>query len=181
MPRIDRMTREITCTLVYDGPARSGKSTNLRYLHGRARPGSRASASWSPDLDLLALDAGAVSGFRVRFQLYAVSGEEHRSVTRRMILQGADGVVFVADSQARRVDDNLAGWRALDADLDRRLPRVTQFNKQDLPVGLILAPADLAEVLGDDPGRGVPADALHGSGVFETFDLLSRLVLQQFA
>ena len=188
MPRISQATREITCKLVYCGPVRSGKSTNLRYLQGRARPAHRtgvsASLSWFGDF--LSLDAGPVAGFVTRFQLYAVPGAGPCVATRRLILQGVDGVIFVADSQARRFDDNLASLRGLEEDLDRlgksvpQIPLVVQYNKQDLPAELILSPADLANGFKADALPGVPADALHGGGVFETFTLLSGLVLRQF-
>ena len=189
MPRINQATREITCKLVYYGPVRSGKSTNLRYLRGRARSDhrTRLSANIPPSLDFLSLEIGPVSGFATRFQLYAVPGEAPYVATRRLILQGVDGVIFVADSQARRFDDNLASLRGLSESLDRlgqgarQIPLVVQYNKQDLPAALILSPADLADGFATEGFPGVPADALHGGGVFETFMLLSGLVLRQLA
>lgn len=181
MPRINPATREITCKVVYDGPWRSGKTSNLLFLQGRARPERRGSATVSRDLDFLALDLGPVSGFTVRFQLYAVPGAPRYRETRRLIFQGADGVIFVADSQARRVDDNLASLRSLETTLDQPIPLVMQYNKQDLPAELILSPDHLAGAFAANDLPAVSADALHGSGVFETFELLSGLVLQQFA
>ncbi len=180
MPRINQATREITCKLVYEGPGQSGKTTNLLYLQGRARPSLRATAG-SREIDFLTLALGTVSGFAVRFQIYAVPGAANFTVTRRLIRQGADGIIFVADSQARRFDDNIASLRLLEASLDHPIPLVMQYNKQDLPSELILAPSDLAGAFAAHRFPGVPADALHGSGVFETFELLSGLVLQRLA
>lgn len=178
MPRINQATREITCKLVYEGPGQSGKTTNLLYLQGRARSDYRSGA---PAIDFLTLELGTVSGFAVRFQIYAVPGAANFTATRRLIRQGADGIIFVADSQARRFDDNVASLRHLEASLDRQIPLVVQYNKQDLPAELILAPSDLAGAFATNRFPGVPADALHGSGVFETFELLSGLILQRLA
>lgn len=181
MPRINQATREITCKLVYEGPGQSGKTTNLLYLQGRARSDPRTGAGSSPAIDFLTLELGTVSGFAVRFQIYAVPGAANFTATRRLIRQGADGIIFVADSQARRFDDNVASLRHLEASLDRQIPLVVQYNKQDLPAELILAPSDLAGAFTANRFPGVPADALHGSGVFETFQLLSGLILQRLA
>ena len=194
MPLVNFTTREITCKLVYYGPGRSGKTSNLLYIHGRvpeARRGNLVSLATQSDrtlfFDFLPLELGVISGFTTRFQLYTVPGQVYYNATRRLVLQGTDGVVFVADSQARRFDDNLESFQNLQENLleqgvdVRQLPLVLQYNKQDLPGDLVLAPVELDDALNF---RGVPsfgADALHGTGVFETLKALSSLVLQRLA
>jgi mutual gliding-motility protein MglA len=187
-------TREITCKIVYYGPGRSGKTTNLHYVYGRvpeARRGRMVSLATQTDrtlfFDFLPIDLGQISGFSTRFQLYTVPGQVYYNATRRLVLQGADGVVFVADSQAQQLDENLESLQNLQSNLlelgvdIRTLPLVLQYNKQDLPRELILQVADLDDALNF---RGVPsfaADALHGKGVFETLKGISELVLKRLA
>ena len=194
MPLVNFTTREITCKLVYYGPGRSGKTTNLLYIHGRvpeARRGTMVSLATQSDrtlfFDFLPLELGTISGFATRFQLYTVPGQVYYNATRRLVLQGADGVVFVADSQARRFEDNVESFQNLQENLleqgvnARHFPLVLQYNKQDLPRDLILSKADLDDALNF---RGIPsygADALHGTGVFETLKALSNLVLQRLS
>jgi len=194
MPLVNFTTREITCKLVYYGPGRSGKTTNLLYVHGRVpepRRGRMISLATHGDrtlfFDFLPIDLGAISGFTTRFQLYTVPGQVYYAATRRLVLQGADGVVFVADSQARRFDENLESLRDLQDNLleqgidAREFPMVLQYNKQDLPRELILAPDALEDSLNF---RGVPsfaADALHGGGVFETLKAASSLILRRLS
>jgi signal recognition particle receptor subunit beta len=187
-------TREIACKIVYYGPGRSGKTTNLHYVYERvpdSRRGQMVSLATQTDrtlfFDFLPIDLGQISGFSTRFQLYTVPGQVYYNATRRLVLQGADGVVFVADSQARQLDENLESLQNLQSNLlehgvdVRSMPLVLQYNKQDLPRELILAPADLDDALNF---RGVPsfnADALHGAGVFETLKGISELVLRKLA
>jgi len=186
--------REIACKIVYYGPGRSGKTTNLHYVYDRvpdSRRGQMVSLATQTDrtlfFDFLPIDLGQISGFSTRFQLYTVPGQVYYNATRRLVLQGADGVVFVADSQAQQLDENLESLQNLQSNLlehgvdIRNLPLVMQYNKQDLPRELILAPADLDDALNF---RGVPsfgADALHGKGVFETLKGISELVLKKLA
>jgi signal recognition particle receptor subunit beta len=187
-------TREITCKIVYYGPGRSGKTTNLHYIYGRvpdARRGRMVSLATQTDrtlfFDFLPIDLGLISGFSTRFQLYTVPGQVYYNATRRLVLQGSDGVVFVADSQARQLDENLESLQNLQSNLlelgidIRTLPVVLQYNKQDLPRELVLPTADLDDALNF---RGVPsfgADALHGKGVFETLKGISELVLKRLS
>lgn len=178
MSHVNQTTREITCTAIYCGPAGSGKTTTLRYLGGRARPHQTIRVARSAS-DILSLDLGTVSGFSVRFQVYALTGERFPE-TRQLMLNGADGIVFVADSQAVRFDENRAALRALQQDLERDLPIVMQYNKQDLPRELLLPTGELAAALA--PSRpAIPSDALHGAGVFEAFTSLSSQVLARLA
>ena len=137
--------------------------------------------------DFLPLDLGTISGFTTKFQLYTVPGQVYYQTTRKLVLQGADGVVFVADSQARQLEENIESFQDLHANLAeqgidaRAVPLVIQYNKQDLPRDLILTPAELNDALNF---RGVPefgADALHGPGVFETLRSISELVLKRLS
>ena len=194
MSLVNFTAREITCKIVYYGPGRSGKTTNLQYIFGRVpdtRRGRMVSLATQGDrtlfFDFLPIDLGSISGFQTKFQLYTVPGQSYYNATRKLVLQGADGIVFVADSQARRFDDNLESLQNLQENLlsqgvdVRTMPIAFQYNKQDLPGELVLQPAELDESLNF---RGVPsfgADALHGSGVFETLKGISELVLRKLA
>jgi mutual gliding-motility protein MglA len=194
MPLVNYPAREITCKIVYYGPGRSGKTTNLQYIHGRVpqgRRGEMVSVATEGDrtlfFDFLPLDLGTISGFNTRFQLYTVPGQVYYRATRRLVLQGADGVVFVADSQRQQLDDNIESLRDLHEVLAeqgvdaRALPLVLQYNKQDLPRELILGTDELDATLNF---RGVPsfaADALGGKGVFETLRGISELVLRRLS
>jgi hypothetical protein len=187
-------TREITCKIVYYGPGRSGKTTNLHYIYGRvpdSRRGRMVSLATQTDrtlfFDFLPIDLGQISGFTTRFQLYTVPGQVYYNATRRLVLQGADGVVFVADSQARQLDENLESLQNLQANLldhavdIRTMPLVLQYNKQDLPRELILQPIELDDALNFRAVPSFPADALHGNGVFETLKSITELVLRRLA
>ncbi len=194
MSLVNYATREITCKIVYYGPGRSGKTTNLHYIYEQVpsdRRGKMVSLATQTDrtlfFDFLPLDLGTISGFTTRFQLYTVPGQVYYQTTRRLVLQGADGVVFVADSQARQLDENIESFQDLHANLGdqgvdvRAVPLVIQYNKQDLPSELILDGGTLSDALNF---RGVPefsADALHGPGVFETLRAISELVLKRLS
>lgn len=192
MPIVDHATRLITCKLVYYGPGRSGKTTNLTYLHS-ALPGTQVgeltSLATRRDrtlfFDYLPVDLGTVGAYRVRFQLYTVPGQPYYRAIRQLVLQGADGIAFVADSQRHRWDDNLESLQDMHANLAehgvdaRDLPIVMQYNKQDLPVSLAASVAELSVALNF---RGVPefaGDALHGPGVFDTLRSLGMRVLRR--
>jgi signal recognition particle receptor subunit beta len=186
--------REITCKIVYYGPGRSGKTTNLHYIHGQVpsdRKGQMVSLATQTDrtlfFDFLPIDLGSISGFTTRFQLYTVPGQVYYQTTRKLVLQGADGVVFVADSQQRQFQENIESLQDLHANLAeqgvdaRTMPLVMQYNKQDLPPELIHSVPELEEALNF---RGVPsfsADALHGPGVFETLRGISEQVLRKLS
>jgi mutual gliding-motility protein MglA len=194
MSLVNFAAREITCKIVYYGPGRSGKTTNLQYIFGRvpeSRRGRMVSLATHTDrtlfFDFLPLDLGSISGFATKFQLYTVPGQSYYASTRKLVLQGADGVVFVADSQARRLDDNLESLQDMQTNLltqgvdVRQLPVVFQYNKQDLPGDLILAPPELDDALNFREVQSFAADALHGGGVFETLKGISELVLRRLA
>jgi hypothetical protein len=194
VPVVNYASREITCKIVYYGPGRSGKTTNLQYIYGRvpdSRRGRMVSLATQTDrtlfFDFLPLDLGVISGFTTRFQLYTVPGQVYYNATRKLVLQGTDGVVFVADSQARRLDDNLESLQNLQANLlgqgvdVRQFPMVLQYNKQDLPQDLVLTSSDMDESLNFFGLKSFPADAVRGTGVFETLKGISELVLKRLA
>ena len=194
MPVVNYPAREITCKIVYYGPGRSGKTSNLQYIHRRIpeqRRGNMVSLATHGDrtlfFDFLPLDLGTISGFATRFQLYTVPGQVYYRETRKLVLQGADGVVFVADSQRRQQDENMESLRDLhvalaDQNVDiRSMPVVLQYNKQDLPPELICSVAALDDALNFRGVPSFPADALAGTGVFETLRRVSELVLRRLA
>jgi signal recognition particle receptor subunit beta len=137
--------------------------------------------------DFLPLELGVVAGFTTRFQLYTVPGQVYYASTRRLVLQGADGVVFVADSRRRQLEENVESMQDLHANLaelgldPRRVPLVVQYNKQDLPRELVASPAELGDVLNFRGAPDFTADALRGVNVFETMRALASLVLARLA
>ncbi|MFN8667651.1 MAG: GTPase domain-containing protein [Gemmatimonadaceae bacterium] len=192
MPIVNYASREITCKIVYYGPGRSGKTTNLHYIYDRVpdgRRGSMVSLATQNErtlfFDFLPLDLGTISGFKTRFQLYTVPGQIYYRATRKLVLTGADGVVFVADSQRRQLDENIESLRDMHEVLAeqgvdaRTLPLVLQYNKQDLPRELICTPRALDDALNFRGVPSFPADALVGNGVFETLRKASELVLRR--
>jgi len=194
MTLVNYQTREITCKIVYCGPGRSGKTTNLQTIYSRVpdeRKGRMLSLATQTDrtlfFDFFPLDLGRISGFQTRLQLYTVPGQVYYRGTRRLVLQGVDGVVFVADSQTRQLRENIESFQDLHDNLAeqgvdaRSVPLVIQYNKQDLPRELILGAAELSEALNF---RAVPefsADALRGDGVFETLRGIADLVLKKLS
>ncbi len=194
MSLVNFTTREITCKIVYYGPGRSGKTSNLQYIYGRVpenRRGRMVSLATQTDrtlfFDFLPLELGSISGFATRFQLYTVPGQVYYNATRKLVLQGADGVVFVADSQARQLDENVESLQNLQANLldqavdIRELPMVLQYNKQDLPSDLILTPQELDDAINFRGVPSFPADALRGGGVFETLKGISEQLLRKLS
>jgi signal recognition particle receptor subunit beta len=191
---VNYATREITCKIVYYGPGRSGKTTNLHYIYGQVpedRKGKMVSLATQTDrtlfFDFLPLDLGTISGFTTKFQLYTVPGQVYYATTRRLVLQGADGVVFVADSQSHQLEENIESLQDLHANLAdqgidaRVMPLVLQYNKQDLPRDLILGSPLLSDALNFREVPEFSADALHGPGVFETLRSIAELVLKRLS
>jgi signal recognition particle receptor subunit beta len=191
---VNYATREITCKIVYYGPGRSGKTTNLHYIYGQVpedRKGKMVSLATQTDrtlfFDFLPLDLGTISGFTTKFQLYTVPGQVYYATTRKLVLQGADGVVFVADSQSHQLEENIESLQDLhsnlaDQGIDARvMPLVLQYNKQDLPRDLILASPLLSDALNFREVPEFSADALHGPGVFETLRSIAELVLKRLS
>jgi len=183
-------TMQMAAKIVYYGPGLCGKTTNLHYIYQKTTPQSRGemvSLETETDrtlfFDLLPLDVGVIGGFKTRLQLYTVPGQVFYNTTRKLVLKGADGVVFVADSQKAMLDANiesLANLREnlaeIGVDLDE-IPVVFQLNKRDLPNAL--PRPDLQSAL--DPNghhEFVEASAVTGAGVFETLKLISKLTLK---
>ena len=192
MPLVNYATKEITCKIVYYGPGRSGKTTNLQYIYSRVpwdRKGEMVSLATEADrtlfFDFLPLDLGQISGFTTRFQLYTVPGQVYYNATRKLVLQGADGVVFVADSQRTQIEQDIESFRNLQENLlehginIREIPVVIQYNKRDLPN--VLAIDLLEEELNFRDVPSFPASALLGEGVFDTLRAVSEGVLKKLA
>lgn len=177
---INRRLKEIQFKIVYYGPALSGKTTNLEYVHSHTNPrlrGELVSLKTREDrtlyFDYLQLELGKIKGLKPRFNLYTVPGQTYYAATRKLVLQGADGVVFVADSQANRLRDNLVSFQDMLRFLRElgynpaHVPLVVQFNKRDLPN--ILPTAILKRQL--RLNGSIPcfeAIAINGKGVFDT-------------
>jgi signal recognition particle receptor subunit beta len=192
MSLVNYATREITCKIVYCGPGRSGKTTNLQYIHSRVpwdRKGEMVSLATEADrtlfFDFLPLELGKISGFTTRFQLYTVPGQEYYNATRKLVLQGADGIIFVADSQRSQLEADIASYRNLHENLVghgvdiRELPVVIQYNKRDLPN--VFSVEMLEEELNFRNVPSHPASALLGEGVFNTLRSVSEGVLRKLA
>jgi mutual gliding-motility protein MglA len=192
MSLVNYSTREITCKVVYYGPGRSGKTSNLQYVHAflpEERKGPMVSLATETDrtlfFDFLPLDLGTISGFRTRMQLYTVPGQVYYNATRKLVLRGADGVVFVADSQREQFDENIESLRnlhenLLEEDIDlRTFPTVLQYNKRDLPGVVPIAALD--DELNFRSMPSFAAAALTGDGVFDTLKAVSLLVLQNLS
>jgi signal recognition particle receptor subunit beta len=188
MALMNYTTMQITAKIVYYGPGLGGKTTNLQWIHGKTAGRSRGemvSLETETDrtlfFDLLPLDVGVIGGMKVRLQLYTVPGQVFYNATRRLVLKGVDGVVFVADSQPAAREANVESLDNLGANLGElglsldTLPLVFQYNKRD--IRKIIPVEDLEADLN---ARGAPhfeAAAVHGLGVFETLKAVSRLAL----
>ncbi|HLM67871.1 MAG TPA: GTPase domain-containing protein [Longimicrobium sp.] len=192
MSLVNYSTREITSKIVYYGPGRSGKTTNLQYIHGQVpedRRGRMVSLATETDrtlfFDFLPLDLGTISGFQTRFQLYTVPGQVYYDATRKLVLQGADGVVFVADSQRQQRDENVESFRNLQVNLleqgvdPRTIPIVLQYNKRDLPD--VMSMDEMDDLLNYRDLPRYQAQALGGVGVFDTLKGISELVLRRLS
>ncbi len=192
MPLINFAAREINYKIVYYGCGLCGKTTNIQYIHRKVNPSARGklvSIATEEErtlyFDFLPLSLGTVKGMNTRFHLYTVPGQSHYNASRKLVLQGVDGVVFVADSQISRLDENVESYLNLwDNLLDQsddlsRLPTVLQLNKRDLTD--IFSVADLTELLNHTSSLVVEACALTGVGVFETLKLICKQVIARTA
>jgi mutual gliding-motility protein MglA len=192
MSLVNYASREITCKIVYYGPGRSGKTSNLQFVHSFVpdeRKGGMVSLATETDrtlfFDFMPLDLGTISGFRTRIQLYTVPGQVYYNATRRLVLSGADGVVFVADSQRQQAEENIESLRNLHENLleegidPRDFPMILQYNKRDLPG--VLPVAQLDDALNFRSLPAFPAAAVAGDGVFETLKGITGVVLQNLS
>jgi len=188
MTFINYAAREINCKLVYYGPGLGGKTTNIKFVYEKTNPTSKGkliSLATETDrtlfFDFLPLDLGEIRGFRTRFHLYTVPGQVFYDASRKLILKGVDGVVFVADSQAPRMEANLESLKNLELNMKeqgydlRSMPYVLQFNKRDLPTALPFD--DLKKSLHYKGEPIFEAIASQGTGVFETLKMIAKMVL----
>ena len=190
MAFINYSAREINCKLVYYGPGLCGKTTNLKYIYEKTAAdakGKMISLATETErtlfFDFLPLALGEIRGFKTRFHLYTVPGQVFYDASRKLILKGVDGVVFVADSQEERFEANVESLENLKSNLREqgydydKIPIVVQYNKRDVPNA---APLDeLRKVLNPTSVPEYEAVATTGVGVFDTLKALARLVLQE--
>ena len=190
MTFINYASREINCKIVYYGPGLCGKTTNLQYIFDKTNPAAKGkliSLATETDrtlfFDFLPLELGTVRGFKTRFHLYTVPGQVFYDASRKLILKGVDGVIFVADSQVERMDANVESVENLQANLKTQgydintIPFVLQLNKRDLPN---VAPIDeMKQLLMRKDQPVFEAVASKGPGVFETLKGVAKLVLQE--
>jgi mutual gliding-motility protein MglA len=192
MSMINYASREINCKLVYYGPGLGGKTTNLEYVYDKVSPETRGKLiSLATEhertlfFDFLPVDLGSIRGFTTRFHLYTVPGQVYYNASRRLILKGVDGLVFVADSQAERMDANIAALENLYENLldygydATQLPIVLQWNKRDLPNALPVE--ELRRQLNPMGLSEFEAVATTGVGVFDTLKAVSKLVLKSLS
>jgi signal recognition particle receptor subunit beta len=178
-------TMQVSAKIVYYGPGLCGKTTNLQQIHGRTDPGSRGEmvsleteADRTLFFDLLPLEVGTIGGMRVRLQLYTVPGQVFYNTTRKLVLKGVDGIVFVADSQEPMLDANMESLTNLRRNLEElnqpleKIPFLFQYNKRDLRN--ILAVDTLNRHLNREGFEVFEGAALHGVGVFETLAISAR-------
>ncbi len=190
MVSINYSSREVNCKIVYYGPGLSGKTTNLQYVHAKVPKKTRGdliSLATDADrtlyFDFLPINIGAINGFATKFQLYTVPGQVFYNATRKLVLRGVDGVVFVGDSQRSKKEENIESLNNLKENLVEygydimTLPIVLQYNKRDLPDVM-----SIAELQADLNWNNLPffeASAVKGVGVFDTLKLITKLVLNK--
>jgi len=190
MSFINYLSREINCKIVYYGPGLCGKTANLQYIYGKTNPTARGkmiSLATETErtlfFDFLPLALGEIRGFKTRFHLYTVPGQVFYDASRKLILKGVDGVVFVADSQIERTEANIESLENLKTNLSEqgynldKLPFVMQYNKRDLPN--VADVAELRELLNITNVPDYEAVARTGVGVFETLKAVAKLVLTE--
>ncbi|HEV7406317.1 MAG TPA: ADP-ribosylation factor-like protein [Chthoniobacteraceae bacterium] len=196
MAIINQATKELQVKIVYYGPAKSGKTTNLEQVHTHVQvpegkgKGKMTSLATSSDrtlfFDFFPLEAVAIKGFKTKFALFTVPGQVIYNATRQIVLRGVDGIVFVADSQYDKIEENIETFkhlednlRTLNLNLDE-IPYVIQYNKRDLPDA---APVDYLEYVLNNRDVHVPyfeASASKTEGVFETLNMITRMLLHKF-
>ncbi|HET7853039.1 MAG TPA: GTPase domain-containing protein [Candidatus Methylomirabilis sp.] len=190
MSFINYAAREINCKLVYYGPGLCGKTTNLQHIYKRVDPGAKGkliSLATETErtlfFDFLPLELGTIRGFKTRFHLYTVPGQIFYEASRKLILKGADGVVFVADSQIERVEANIQSLADMrqhlgDQGIDpEKIPLVLQYNKRDLPN--VIPIDELQKALNPRNLPWFEAVAPQGIGVFETLKAIAKVVMQE--
>jgi len=190
MSFINFSAREISCKIVYYGPGLCGKTTNLQHIYKKISPESKGkmiSLATETErtlfFDFLPLALGNIKGFKVRFHLYTVPGQIFYDASRKLILRGVDGVIFVADSQEERFEANIESLENLSKNLKEQkdtleaLPFVMQYNKRDLPNAVSVL--ELSRTLNPQKVPAFEAVAPTGTGVFETLKALAKLVIME--
>ena len=196
MAIINQATKELQVKIVYYGPAKSGKTTNLEQVHANVQTpnpeqkGKMTSLATSSDrtlfFDFFPLEAVAIKGFKTKFALFTVPGQVIYNATRQIVLRGVDGIVFVADSQYEKMEENIETFRHLEENLRTLnlnlgdIPYVMQYNKRDLPD---VAPVEYLDFLLNNREVQVPsfeASASKCDGVFETLNMITRMLLHKF-
>ena len=192
MSMINYASREINCKIVYYGPGLGGKTTNLEYVYEKVAPTTRGkliSLATETErtlfFDFLPVDLGTIRGFKTRFHLYTVPGQVYYNASRKLILKGVDGVVFVADSQIERLDANIESMHNLYENLaeysldPREMPFAIQYNKRDLPN--VASTAELEANLNPTAVPTFEAVATRGIGVFDTLKAVSKQVIKSLS
>lgn len=188
MSFVNYHTKEINCKIVYYGPGLGGKTTNIQYIYQKTssqNKGQMITLNTENErtlfFDFLPLDLGEIRGFKTRFHLYTVPGQVFYEASRKLILRGVDGLVFVADSQVERMEANLESYQGLEKNLTEqgydisKVPMVMQWNKRDLPN--IVPVEDMQFQLNKRKLPAFEAVATNGQGVFETLKMISKSVL----
>ncbi len=189
MSMINYAAREINCKIVYYGTGLGGKTTNLEYVYSKVDPGTRGkmiSLATEADrtlfFDFLPIDLGSIRGFKTRFHLYTVPGQVYYNASRKLILKGVDGLIFVADSQMHRREANIEAMHNLYENIEAygydlsRIPFVIQYNKRDMPE--IASMEELRSELNPMGVPDFPGVAVRGDGVFETLKAVSKQVVK---
>ena len=192
MSLINYSSREINCKIVYYGPGLCGKTTNIQYVYNKVDPGTKGkliTLATEMDrtlfFDFLPLELGTVKGFKTRFHLYTVPGQVYYDASRKLILRGVDGIVFVADSQAARYDANIESLYNLHENLEEYnltaedIPFVIQYNKRDMSD--IISLDELEQELNPEGFPSFEAIAVKGDGVFDTLKSVAKGVLNKLS
>jgi len=192
MSLINYSSREINCKIVYYGPGLCGKTTNIQYVYNKVDPSTKGkliTLATEMDrtlfFDFLPLELGTVKGFKTRFHLYTVPGQVYYDASRKLILRGVDGIVFVADSQSARYDANIESLYNLHDNLEeyklnlQDVPFVVQYNKRDMDD--VIPVEELEQELNPEKFPSFPAVAVNGDGVFDTLKCVAKGVLKKLS
>lgn len=189
MSFINHNAKEIHCKIVYYGPSLGGKTTNIQWVYQSLAQDQRSKlVALNTEIertlffDFLPLEVGEIRGFKARFHLYTVPGQVIYDASRKLILKGLDGVIFVVDSQADRLEENIESLKNLEKNLEQQgysikeIPLIIQYNKRDLPNALPIK--ELRKYINLYNAPEVEASAFEGKGVLESFKLISKNIIQ---
>jgi signal recognition particle receptor subunit beta len=188
MSFINYNAKEIHCKVVYYGPSLGGKTTNIQWVYQKTAEDQKSKLiALNTDIertlffDFLPLNVGDIRGFKTRFHLYTVPGQVVYDASRKLILKGLDGVIFVADSQVERMDENLESLRNLEKNLEqqgydiREIPLIMQYNKRDLPN--VASLSEMRSALNPYNATEIEGCASEGKGVFESLKTVSKSII----